>query len=329
VDRRNVNTLVLALCTLVAPTNALPQGPSTPRRLGALIASNPAVSERHSALLDSELRRLGWVEGRNLSSVYRFAAGDVSRFDALAAELVALKPDVLFSWGTPGTVALQRATQTIPIVMAGPADPVALGLVKSLARPGGNLTGITIDGGLEVEAKRLQLLKELVPGMSRVTLIYNPADPGAPLRFAGVRDAARVMNVQVESLVVRDSDDIEPMLSELSRRKPDAVYVFATTAITANREAVCAGLAKLRLPSSAALPPFVNAGCLMTYSSSDGEIAHQVATYIDQILRGANPADLPVRQPSRYELVLNAQTAKAIGLTISSKFKVRADRVIE
>ena len=328
-NKRLAIAALLGLAVLAASPPALGQSPAAPKRIGILGFSNPVAAKAFLDAFAGELGRLGWIEGRNLQTTYRFAEGDASRLDALAAELVSLKLDVIYA-PTPGAaLALHRATATIPIVMLGPNDPVALGLVKSLAHPGGNITGTSGSVGNEIYGKRVEILKDWLPQLSRLAVIYNPTELGSPEALVALQEYSSRLGVKVEAFAARDAAEIDAALNAMSRRRPDAVFVFNSAPNYTHRNTLCASLVRMRLPSHGGTTQYADAGCLLVYGSNAEGLAREGAGFVDQILRGANPADLPVRQPSTFELVINAPTAKALGLTVPKLLTLRADRIIE
>ncbi|PYN83227.1 MAG: ABC transporter substrate-binding protein [Candidatus Rokuibacteriota bacterium] len=274
------------------------------------------------------LRDLGYVEGQSITFEYRRSEGRSERLPDLAAELVRLKVDVIVSYGTPATRAAQQATTGIPIVMVGIGDPLRTGLVASLGRPGGNITGNTILGP-EIVTKRLQLLKEAIPKLSRVTLIYNPTNPSNALNLQELRAAAPTLGVTLQSVKVSRPDEFEGAFAALTTERPDALIVTADPLHQLHIKQIVAFTAKRRLPAMYQEQENVIAGGLISYGPSIPEFFRRAAVYVDRILKGAKPADLPVEQPTKFELVINLKTAKALGLTIPQTLLLRADQVIE
>jgi putative ABC transport system substrate-binding protein len=268
------------------------------------------------------------VEGKSITLEERSAQGRHERFRELALELVGLNVSVIVTVGTPATLAAKQATTTIPIVMASAGDPVRSGLVSSLAHPGGNVTGLTILGpGLA--AKRLELLKEAVPTMSRVALLWNPANPDQRFSFEEVQAAARALGARVHSVEARNREEVEQALAALKQDRPSALLMTADTVHQRYIERIVASMAELRLPAMYQLREAVDRGGLMSYGASMSDLSRRAATYVDKILKGAKPGDLPVEQPTKFELVINLKTAKALGLTIPPSVLARADEVIE
>ena len=274
------------------------------------------------------LRELNYVEGQNIAFEYRPTDGKRERLPDLAAELVRLKVDILVTYGTPATVAAKQATTTIPIVMVGTGDPVRTGLVASLGRPGGNVTGNTILGA-ELSAKRLELLKEAIPNFSRVAFLWNPTNPAQVTHFGDIQVGARALGVTVQSVKVSGPNEFENAFAEMLKERPDVLYMTADPMHQLHAGRIIAFAAKNRLPAMYQVPENAIAGGLMAYGASLPELFRRAAVYVDKILKGANPADLPVQQPTKFELLINLKTAKALELTIPPSLLLRADQVIQ
>jgi putative ABC transport system substrate-binding protein len=273
------------------------------------------------------LRELGYVEGQNIAIESRWAEGKDDRYPALAADLVRLKVDVIVAVSGAATKAAQQATRTIPIVMSVVIDPVGSGLVASLARPGGNVTGLTIMAS-DLVGKQLELLKEVVPKVSRVALLWNPANPGGAPQLRQAEAAARALGVQLQLLEARDPQEIDSAFAVMTRERAGALLILPD-AIFGNQQRRIAELAaKRRLPSLFGVGEYAESGGLMTYSANNLDLERRAATFVDKILKGAKPADLPVEQPAKFELVINLRTANALGLTIPQSLLLRADEVI-
>ena len=322
----NKVTLWLVTIFLVgAVAIAEAQQPKTIYRIGYLSNSDPSSESTSLDATRQALRERGYIEGQNIAIEYRYAEGKLDRLPKLAAELVRLNVDIIVAAGGTVTVrAVMSVTKTIPIVMTGGgADPVKSGLVDSLARPGGNVTGIT-NVGRQLGGKRLELLKEAVPKAARVAILYDPAVSEAALEVKEVLPvAARGLGLTMQSWEVRDADGFERVFVALSKQRPDALYVHGRGPL------IAAGFAaKSRLPSMYSSRADVNAGGLMSYAANDAESYRRVAYFVDRILKGTKPADLPVEQPTKFEFVINLKTAKQIGLTIPPNVLARADRVI-
>jgi len=273
------------------------------------------------------LKELGYVEGKNIVIEYRWADGKRERLSDLAAELVTLKVDVIVARNTPATLAAQRATTTIPIVMVGPGDPVRLGLVASLARPGGNITGLSLLA-TELTGKRLELLKEAFPKIARVAVLWNSGDSAMTLRVKEAETSAQALGVTLQRVGIQDPNDFERAFSTMSSLAADALLVTLDTFTALHQKRILEFATKYRLPAMYERIDFVEAGGLMTYGPSLSEIFRRAAVFVDKILKGAKPADLPVEQPIKFEFVINLKTAKQIGVTIPPNVLVRADRVI-
>ena len=322
--------IILALGTLAAPLAAEGQPAGKVPRIGFLVAAS-ASDSAYARLIDAfrqGLRDLGYVEGRNILIEYRYAGESHEQLPALAAELVRLKVDVIVSHGTPGPSAAKQATSTIPIVMTSAGDPVGSGLVASLARPGGNVTGLSLLAP-ELGGKRLQLLKELLPGLSRVAVLWNSANPYASLVMRETEAAATTLGVQLQALVVRGPEDFEGVLAAATRGRVGALIAVEDPLTIRKRTQIVDFAAKSRLPAMYGVKEFVDAGGLMSYGAHLADLYRRAATYVDKILKGAKPADLPVEQPTRFEFVINLKTAKALGLTIPQSVLIRADEVIQ
>ena len=307
------------------------QQPKKVPRIGYLSANEPASEFTRSEAIRLALRELGYIEGQNIAIEYRYAEGKIDRLPELAAELVRLKVDVIVvAGGTPWVRAAKNATKTIPIVMTGAGlDPVEAGLVESLARPGGNVTGLT-DLGRELGGKRLELLKEAVPRVARVAVLYGP---GAPSIVLEVKEflpvTARALRLTIRSWEVRDADGFERVFAALNKERWDGLYVPGGPLMNANEKRIASFALKSRLPSVYANRQFVDAGGLMSYGADLTDSYRRVAYYVDRILKGAKPADLPVERPMKFEFVINLKTAKQIGVTIPPNVLARADKVIK
>ncbi len=274
------------------------------------------------------LRELGYTEGHNLAIECRGAPGNVERLPDLAAELVRLNVDVIVTEGTPPTLAAKQATRTIPIVMVYVGDPVASGLVNSLGRPGGNLTGSTMLG-LEINRKILQLLKEAVPSISRVTVLIDSSNPGQTLPYQQMASAAEVLGVRLQRADVVRSADLDKAFAAVLRQRAQALIVYGLPLIHVEFQRITEFAIKNRLPTATWHPPYVRAGGMMFYGTNVLEQFRRAGVYIDKILKGTKPADLPIEKPTTFELVINLKTAKALGLTIPQSLLQRADQVIE
>src|SRR5262245_49456476 len=322
--------LITVLLTFFSPA-AAQQAKKVPR-IGYLSPSDAATESTRSEPIRRALRALGYIEGQNIAIEYRYAEGKVDQFPELLAELVRLKVDIIVaSGGTRLVLAARNATKTIPIVMAGGAggDPVEAGFVESLARPGGNVTGITTLSR-ELGGKRLELLKEAVPKVARVAVLYDAASPGIALDVKEVLPvAARALGLTIQPWEVRDADGFERIFGALNKQRPDGLFVTPGRLTNANQKRITDFALKSRLPSMYSRGDFVDAGGLMSYGADEAESYRRVAYYVDRILKGAKPADLPVEQPRKFELVINLKTAKQIGVTIPPEVLARANRLIK
>ena len=321
---------VLAVSLLAAPLAADAQQAGKVPRIGFLGVTSP--SDR-PPLLDAfrqGLRELGWVEGQNIVIDYRYAEGRVGRLTDLAAELVRLKVDLIIgSNGTQVATAAKNATETIPIVMIFVRDPVRNGLIASLARPGGNVTGVSGSAGLEMFAKQLELLKETVPKIRRVAILSNPANAYHQLAIREVNVAARSLGVQLQLLEARGPNEFDGAFAAMAKERVGALLVLSDATFSPHQTRLADLAARSRLPAAYGVRESVEAGGLMSYGPSFLDLHRRAATYVDKILKGAKPAELPVEQPTKFELVINMKTAKALGLTIPQSVLLRADHVIE
>jgi putative ABC transport system substrate-binding protein len=321
--------ILFALCfMLLAPRfSAEAQQPTKIPRIGYLSPSFPSTAGRREALRQG-LRELGYVEGKNVVIEWRFAEDKADRLAGLAAELVRLKVEVIVTSGPAATRAAKEATSTIPIVMAQDTDPVGNGFVASLARPGGNITGLATLAP-EIGGKRLELLKEIVPKLSRVAVLGTSTQPGSAQQLKEVERAAGALGVKLQYLDVLDPKDIEIAFREAGKGRADVVLTLTSPILISHRAQLADLAVKNRLPAMYAQPEYVEDGGLMTYGVNLNDLFRRAATYVDKILKGAKPADLPVEQPKKFELVINLKTAKQIGLTIPPTVLARADRVIK
>jgi putative tryptophan/tyrosine transport system substrate-binding protein len=314
---------------LAAPLGAGGQQAGKVYRIGYLGAGGPAPLNTPIAFEDA-LRELGYVAGKNILIDYRFAEGRYERLPALAAELVRLKADIIVTNPTPATVAAKKATETIPIVMiSGSVDPVGLGLVTSLARPGGNVTGLSFGASTEIFSKGLELLKDIVPKVRRVAVLSNPGSPIQPLIIRELKAAGRSLGVQLQLLEVRGLDEFDDAFAAMAKERVGALLVVSDSLFNFHRARLADLAARSRLPAAYGTRDLVEVGGLMSYGPSFRDLFRRGAVYVDKILKGAKPADLPVEQPTKFELVINLKTAKALGLTIPPSLLARADQVIK
>jgi putative tryptophan/tyrosine transport system substrate-binding protein len=330
--RAAVPSILIAAILLAVAVIADAQQTKKVPRIGYLSSSDPATDFPRFEAIRRALRELGYIDGQNIAFEYRYSEGKRDRAPELAAELVRLKVDVIVViGGTLWVRAAKDATKTIPIVMSGAGlDPVEAGLVESLARPGGNVTGLTTQFTRELGGKRLELLKEAVPKVARVAVLYEPTNPGAAREVKEVLPvAARALGLTVRFWEVRDADGFDKVFAALNKQRPDGLHVGGGPQMRANVKRIVGFALKSRLPSVYQSRDAVDAGGLLYYGPDFVDSYRRVATYVDKILKGAKPADLPVEQPTRFELVINLKTAKQIGLTIPPEVLARANRLIK
>jgi putative tryptophan/tyrosine transport system substrate-binding protein len=309
------------------PLTARAQQAARRPTIGYMGANTPVVESQRTAAFVQRLRELGWIEGRNVAVEYRWAEGRNERFAEIAAELVQLKVEVIVTAGTAAVVAAKQATSVIPIIFALGGDPVGTGLVASLARPGGNVTGLT-QQSTDLAGKRVELLREVVPGLGRLATMANIGNPLAVLEMREVHAAARTLGLEVAISEIRRAEDIAPAFDALKGRA-DALYVVADPLVTSNRIRINTLALGARLPTMHGQNDNVEAGGLMSYGANFPDLYRRAADYVDKILRGTKPADIPVEQPTKFDLAINLTTAKALGLKIPESFLLRADEVIE
>jgi putative ABC transport system substrate-binding protein len=315
---------------LAAPLAAEAQPREKVPRVGYLSPGSPSepFRRRRFEAFRQGLRELGYVEGQNVAIESRWAEGRYDRYPALADDLVRFKVDVIVAVGGRATQDAQRATRTIPIVMSVVIDPVGSGLVASLARPGGSVTGLTIMAS-DLVGKQLELLKEVVPKVSRVALLWNPANPGSAPQSREAETAARALGVRLQPLEARGPQEIDSAFAAMTRERAGALLILADAIFLNQRRQIAELAAKRRLPAVYGNGEHAEAGGLMAYSANLLDLERRAATFVDKILKGAKPADLPVEQPRKFELVINLKTAKALGLTIPQSLLLRADEVIQ
>jgi putative ABC transport system substrate-binding protein len=317
--------MVAIFLTTVSPAGA--QQPTKIPRIGFLAASNPSAASARNEAFRQGLRDLGYVEGKNIVIEYRYAEGKLDRLPTLAAELVRLKVDVIITSGPSVTRAAKEATVTIPIVMTNDNDPVGSGFVASLARPGGNITGLS-NLSPELSGKRLELLKEVLPKASRVAVLGTSAVPGNAQMLREVELAAGAFGVKLQYLDVLSPKDIDTAFRAASKGRADAVLVLNSPILSPHRKQVVDLAVKNRFPAIYDTTQFVEDGGLMSYGVNRSDLSRRAATYVDKILKGRTPSDLPVEQPMKFEFIINLKAAKAIGLTIPPNVLVRANKVI-
>jgi putative tryptophan/tyrosine transport system substrate-binding protein len=321
--------LMLALGLLLAPLAAEAQQAGKVPQIGYLTAQSPDSVALASEAFRQGLQELGYVEGKTIVIAYRFAEEKRDRLPELAAELVRLKVDLIVAHTASAARAAKQATQTIPIVMVGVGwDPVETGLVESLARPGGNLTGLT-NLGLELSRKRLELLTEIVPRGSRVAVLWDGANPANRLNVHELETAAHALGLTVQAWEVQGTEDFERLFAALTQERPDALYVAGGPLMGTNRKRIADFAFKSRLPSVYEWRGAVEDGGLMSYGPNGAAAQRRAASYVDKILKGAKPGDLPVEQPTKFELILNLRTAQALGVTFSPTLLLLADEMIK
>ena len=316
--------LLVALAIASGPLSAAAQQPKKVPRVGILVYGRQPGPNPEDSVVQG-LRELGWIDGQNFALVARYAEGRPERLPDLARELVRSKVDLIVAVGDVTNV-VRKFTDTIPIVMAASEDPVEIGLVASLARPGGNVTGVTFISS-ELSGKRLELLKETIPGVSRVAVLWNPTH--VDLDFKGLQVAARTLRVEVHSVEVRSPEELDGAFRAVAGVRADALVVVPSRLMNLNAKRIADFALERQLPAVSMWRSFADVGGMMTYGPNVPAMIRRAATYVDKILKGAKPADLPVEQPTRFELVINLKTAKALGLTIPQSILVRADQLIQ
>ena len=302
-----------------------------PKRIpyvGYLVGGSPSTAGHHAHALVQGLRELGYVEGQNIVLEYRWGEGKVENLAGLMSDLLDAKPDVIVSSAAPAIRFAKEQASTIPIVMAGVIDPVRAGFVASLARPGGNITGLT-HLSPDLSGRRLELLKEVIPRLSRLGVLWNPNNPGQPTALKDTHMAAEALKVTLISMEARNREELERVLSSIGKERLQALLEVADPLTFFNRRLITETAAKHKLPAMYSFGEWVDAGGLMSYGTSFPDLFRRAATYVDKILKGAKPADLPVEQPTKFELVINLKTAKQIGITIPPNVLARADKVIK
>jgi putative ABC transport system substrate-binding protein len=328
-SRRRQIFAALVLASFSVPVTLGAQGTSSVRRIALLSSGPPPPEGKPPVALREALRELGHVEGRNIVYEGRYADGRMEQLAALAADLVRLNVDVIVTQGWPATFAAKQATTRIPIVMApATGDAVGTHLIQSLARPGGNVTGLS-DESVELSAKRLQILKEVVPKSTHVAILWNATDQGMTLRYHEIDKAARILNVDVQALGVRESSDFPVVFETLTRVRPDALVVVSDVLTRTHRKQVIEFVAAKRIPAMYETSAYVHDGGLIAYGPNADDDFRDAARYIDRLLKGAKAADLPAQQPRRYYLSINRRTARALDLEVSESLLLRADEVVE
>jgi len=324
--KRRVFIALLGGAAAAWPLAARAEQPGKLPTIGFL-GANPSIESHRVAAFVQRLRELAWIDGRNLAIEYRWAEGRNERYAENAAELVRLKVDVIVTVATPPTLAAKQATAVIPVVFAAVSDPVGTGLVASLARPGGNVTGLSIQG-TDTVGKRVGLLREVLPDLRRLAIMANVGNPGSVLEMGEAQATAHTLGLEVITSEIRRAEDIAPAFEAL-RKRADALYVCPDPLMNTNRTRINILAVGARLPTMHGIREYVEAGGLMSYGLNLPDQFRRAADYVDKILRGAKPADIPVEQPTKFDLVVNLTTAKALGLTIPEAFLLRADEVIE
>ena len=320
--------VMLALGILAAPLATDAQPPGKVYRIGMLEMIPTAPNAANLDAFRHGLRELGYVEGHNLVIDYRSADGHAERFPDLATELVRLQVNLILTRGTPAALAAKHATGTIPVVITGVSDPVEASLVASLAHPGGNVTGLS-SFGTPLYGKRVELLRELVPGATRIAALFNMSNPALPPQWYETERAARALGVQPQLLDVRQPEDVAPAFDAAITQRADALVVAIDALTQAHRRPIVELAAKHRLPAIYAAREFVDAGGLIAYGLSYSDMYHRAASFVHKILTGTKPADLPVEQPMKFELIINLITAKALGITVPPSLLLLADEVIQ
>ena len=325
-----MNLAVATILTLFVAAFAgrLEAQPGTVHRIGFLSTASASAAAQRVEALRLGLLELGYVEGSNLKIEYRWAEGREERLSGLASELVASRVEVIVTQGTVPTMAARRASATIPIVMATAGDPVGSGLVASLSRPGGNVTGLT-QINPDVTGKRVELLRQMLPTITRMAILWNPGNPVAGPELGETEAAARSLRMGVHAVSVKDPDKLSSALSSAKRDAPDAVLILSDIMFFDRRQQIATLAAQQGLPVVGWTRELADAGALMTYGPNTVAMHRRAAAYVDKVLKGANPADLPIEQPVQFELVINLRTARSLGLKVPSSILFRADHVIE
>jgi len=320
--------MALALLLLAALRGAEAQQAAKVPRIGLLMPVSPDAAAANIRGFQEGLRDLGYVEGRSIAFEYRYARGRDDALAGFASELVRLNVDVILTWGTPATRAAKQATATIPIVIGAIADPIGTGIVTNLARPGGNVTGVTSISS-QIEVKRLEALKEFRPQIARVATIWNPSNPVSALILKQTQAAAEALRIEILPVGVKSARELDGAFASIRERRPDALSVQPEVFLLDQRTRILAFAAASGIPAVYGYREFVDAGGLMFFGPNWPDLFRRSASYVDRILKGAKPADLPIEQPTKFELVINAKAAKALGLTIPPPLLLRADQIID
>jgi putative ABC transport system substrate-binding protein len=321
-------SIIVAVLLLTTPSAVRAQPVGKVYRIGMLETRSTALNAANIDAFRQGLRELGYKEDQNLEILYRSSDGRDERFPGLASELVHSKVDLILTRGTPAALAAKSATRTIPVVMAGIGDPVGSGLVDSLGRPGGNVTGVSAYN-VEIYAKRVELLRELLPKLTRIAGLFNMGNRVLPIQWKEVEKAARSLRIQPQLLDVRRPEDLPPAFDAAAKERAEALIVALDGLTQGNLRLIAELAAKQRLPSIYVVKEYADLGGLMTYGPSDPHQYRRAATFADKIFKGAKPADLAIEQPTKFELVINLKTAKALGVTIPQSLLLRADHLIE
>jgi putative ABC transport system substrate-binding protein len=327
IDRRRF-LLTSLVGALAAPLAASGQRAGTIPRIGYVGAGSAVTAGHHAQAFVEGIRQRGYADGKDIAVEFRWADGKLEHLPALVADLVRLKVDVIVSSATPAIQTAKEQTKTIPIVMAGVTDPIGAGFVASLGRPGGNITGLT-HLSPDLAGKKLELLKQLVPDLRSVAVLWNPNQPGQPRAFKDTQAAAQAMRISLVSLEARNREELQATLFAIGKKTPQALLELTDPLTVFHRRLIAETTAKYRLPAMYSFREFVDAGGLMSYGTNFPDLFRRAATYVDKILKGARPGDLPVEQPTKFEFVINLKTANALGLMIPPSLLARADQVIE
>jgi putative ABC transport system substrate-binding protein len=325
-----IKIIILLLVSLAVVSAHLADAQQPPKKplIGVLVAGSPSSMESRINAFQKRLRELGYKEGQNIVVEYHYAEGNYNRLTAITTDLVRSNANVIVTWAIPVTQVVKNATNTIPIVMAGGGNPVETGLVESLAKPGGNITGLaTIQN--ELTGKRLELLKEAVPKISRVAMVFNPEGQVPTRGYEPLKGIAQLLKISVEPLQIRKPNEIDKVFAAIPKSRVDALILESDPIFNINRQKVIALAAKNRLPAMYPERRWAEDGGMMAYGTDLIEVANRAAIFVDKILKGAKPADLPVEQPTKFELAINLKTAKEIGVTIPQSVLFRADKVIK
>ena len=318
----------LAFAATALPSFSARAQQKTPPVIGYIGAGSVVSAGHHARAFEQGLREFGYSVGQNIAIEYRWADGALNKLPDLVGELIGRRVEVIVSSATPAIWAAKRQTASVPIVMAGVTDPVGSGLVASLARPGGNITGLTHQSP-ETAGKRVDILREIVPALGQLAVLWNPDQPGQTAGFADVETAAKALRISLISVEVRNREDVEAALNALPDKSPDAFLELADPLTFLYRGMITASLGRQKLPAIHSFREWPDGGALMSYGAQFADLFRRAAAFVEKILRGAKPADLPIEQPTKFELVVNLKTARALGLTVPISLLARADEVIE